>query len=230
MIARRGVNRRPVSGNRQGATARHKGDFPVRFPNMRLAYICASRSHCLRFPPSFCPPTPSATSRSRKAPGSSPRNSRYRRASGRSPATSRSRRASTRSRPPSRKTAKSCERRLSVVGDALFDFDKSDLRPDAEETLVAAVPEIEQARRHGRTASRAIPIRWHRRLQPEALRSARADRARLARRPQRDPGRDADPRLWPVDAGGAEHKADGKDDPEGRQKNRRVEVVFEGCA
>lgn len=24
--------------------------------------------------------------------------------------------------------------------------------------------------------------------------------------------------------------ADGKDDPEGRQKNRRVEVVFEGCA
>ena len=24
--------------------------------------------------------------------------------------------------------------------------------------------------------------------------------------------------------------ADGKDDPEGRQRNRRVEVVFEGCA
>ena len=43
-----------------------------------------------------------------------------------------------------RKTAKSCERRLSVVGDALFDFDKSDLRPDAEETLSAAVPGIEK--------------------------------------------------------------------------------------
>ena len=25
-------------------------------------------------------------------------------------------------------------------------------------------------------------------------------------------------------------RPDGKDDPEGRQKNRRVEVVFEGCA
>src|SRR5438552_3447070 len=35
-----------------------------------------------------------------------------------------------------------CERRLSVVADALFDFDKSALRPDAEETLTAAGPEI----------------------------------------------------------------------------------------
>src|SRR3954471_19815294 len=35
-----------------------------------------------------------------------------------------------------------CERRLSVVADALFDFDKSNLRPEAEETLAAAGPEI----------------------------------------------------------------------------------------
>jgi outer membrane protein OmpA-like peptidoglycan-associated protein len=35
---------------------------------------------------------------------------------------------------------KGCEHRLSVVGDALFDFDKASLRPDAEETLAAAVP------------------------------------------------------------------------------------------
>ena len=47
-------------------------------------------------------------------------------------------------RTTTKKTAKSCERRLSVVGDALFDFDKSDLRPDAEETLAAAVPGIEK--------------------------------------------------------------------------------------
>src|SRR5215471_13576690 len=33
-----------------------------------------------------------------------------------------------------------CEQRLSVVGDALFDFDKSSLRADAEETLAAAGP------------------------------------------------------------------------------------------
>src|SRR5438128_88754 len=37
-----------------------------------------------------------------------------------------------------------CERRLSVVADALFDFDKANLRPDAEETLLAAGPEIKK--------------------------------------------------------------------------------------
>ena len=41
-----------------------------------------------------------------------------------------------------RASAAGCERRVSVVGDALFDFDKANLRPDAEETLVAAGPEI----------------------------------------------------------------------------------------
>src|SRR3979411_2892744 len=35
-----------------------------------------------------------------------------------------------------------CEQRLSVVGDALFDFNKAGLRPGAEETLAAAGPEI----------------------------------------------------------------------------------------
>jgi outer membrane protein OmpA-like peptidoglycan-associated protein len=39
-------------------------------------------------------------------------------------------------------TKDKCEERLSVVADALFDFDKSSLRPDAEETLEAAGPEI----------------------------------------------------------------------------------------
>src|SRR5262245_45378616 len=37
-----------------------------------------------------------------------------------------------------------CERRLSVVADALFDFDKSSLRRDAEETLMAAAAEMKQ--------------------------------------------------------------------------------------
>jgi outer membrane protein OmpA-like peptidoglycan-associated protein len=41
-----------------------------------------------------------------------------------------------------RTTKDKCEERLSVVADALFDFDKSNLRPDAEETLQAAGPEI----------------------------------------------------------------------------------------
>ena len=41
-------------------------------------------------------------------------------------------------------TVSRCERRLSVVADALFDFDKSNLRPDAEETLMAAAPEMKK--------------------------------------------------------------------------------------
>src|SRR6478735_566176 len=38
-----------------------------------------------------------------------------------------------------------CIRRVTVVGDALFDFDKSALRGDAEVTLAAAGPEIAKA-------------------------------------------------------------------------------------
>ena len=128
------------------------------------------------------------------------------------------------------KTAKSCERRLSVVGDALFDFDRANLRADAEETLAAAVPEIKKLggrpnRIEGHTNSMGTDA-YNLKLSEARAR----DRARLAGEAEGDRGVDADPRARQVDAGRAEHKADGKDDPEGRQSNRRVEVVFEGCA
>jgi len=56
-----------------------------------------------------------------------------------------------------------CERRLSVVGDALFDFDKSNLRPDAEETLKAAAPEIGElggkaSRVEGHTDAKGVDV------------------------------------------------------------------------
>ena len=38
-----------------------------------------------------------------------------------------------------------CEQRLSVIADALFDFNKSNLRAEAEETLAVAGPEIGRA-------------------------------------------------------------------------------------
>ena len=41
-----------------------------------------------------------------------------------------------------------CIRRVTVVGDALFDFNKSVLRGDAEVTLAAAGPEIAKAGGH----------------------------------------------------------------------------------
>jgi OOP family OmpA-OmpF porin len=41
-----------------------------------------------------------------------------------------------------------CMHRISVLADALFDFNKSDLRADAAETLNAAGPEIGNAGKH----------------------------------------------------------------------------------
>jgi len=123
-----------------------------------------------------------------------------------------------------------CVRRLRVVGDALFDFDKSSLRPDAEETLAAAGPEIEKlggkpARIEGHTdsiGSNAYNLK---------LSEARAKTVRdwLA-------GRELIPTATSIKGFGKampiapNTTPDGRDDPAGRQKNRRVEVVFEGCA
>ena len=56
-----------------------------------------------------------------------------------------------------RTTTTRCERRLSVVADALFDFDKSNLRPEAEETLAAAGPRSPSSAASP-PASKAIPM------------------------------------------------------------------------
>jgi outer membrane protein OmpA-like peptidoglycan-associated protein len=116
-----------------------------------------------------------------------------------------------------------CEQRLSVVGDALFDFNKSNLRPEAEETLVAAGPEIAKlggkpARIEGHTdaiGSDAYNFK---------LSEARATTVR-----------GMVPAATPIKGFGKTKPiapnttSDGRDDPEGRQKNRRVEVVFDTC-
>lgn len=87
-----------------------------------------------------------------------------------------------------RATAAGCERRLSVVGDALFDFDKSSARRRR--------PGDRQARRQALAHRR--PHRRHRlgRLQHEALGGARHHGARLAGRPRDRAGHDADQGLW----------------------------------
>jgi outer membrane protein OmpA-like peptidoglycan-associated protein len=122
-----------------------------------------------------------------------------------------------------------CEQRLSVVGDALFDFNKSNLRPEAEETLAAAGPEIatlggKPSRIEGHTdaiGSDAYNFK---------LSEARATTVRewLA-------ARGMVPAATPIKGFGKTKPvapnttSDGHDDPEGRQKNRRVEVVFDTC-
>jgi outer membrane protein OmpA-like peptidoglycan-associated protein len=126
-------------------------------------------------------------------------------------------------------TARGCENRLSVFADALFDFDKSDLRPDAEATLQAALPEIAKA------GGRAARVEGHTDGKGSDAYNMKLSEARG--RTVRDwlGAKGAIPASTPIKAYGKRAPIapnatpDGRDDPEGRQKNRRVEIVFETC-
>jgi outer membrane protein OmpA-like peptidoglycan-associated protein len=122
-----------------------------------------------------------------------------------------------------------CERRLTVVADALFDFDKSNLRPDAEETLLAAAPEIWKiggmvARVEGHTDAKGTDA------YNMTLSEARATTVRdwMAKR-ELIPATTSIRGLGKTVPAAPNTTADGRDDPAGRQKNRRVEVVFDTC-
>lgn len=133
-------------------------------------------------------------------------------------------------RTTTKKTGKTCERRLSVVGDALFDFDQSTLRPDAEETLAAALPEIAKlggrpSRIEGHTDAKGSDA-YNQKLSEARARTVRDWLVRRKAIPAATPIRGFG-KSMPV---APNTTPDGKDDPEGRQRNRRVEVVFEGCA
>jgi outer membrane protein OmpA-like peptidoglycan-associated protein len=122
-----------------------------------------------------------------------------------------------------------CERRLSVVADALFDFDKSNLRTDAEETLMAAAPEIKKL---GGKPSR---IEGHTDAKGGDAYNMKLSEARATTVRDWMAKRDVVPAATPINGYGKtvpaapNATADGQDDPVGRQKNRRVEVVFDTC-
>ncbi|MGE0722761.1 MAG: OmpA family protein [Alphaproteobacteria bacterium] len=122
-----------------------------------------------------------------------------------------------------------CDRRYTVAGDALFAFDKSDLSPEAVETLTALAPMLapepkDRIRIEGHTDS--VGGRAYNMTLSEAR--ARAVRDWLARHGHV-------PATTPVRGFGFDRpvapnrSADGKDDPAGRQRNRRVEVVVDAC-
>ena len=122
-----------------------------------------------------------------------------------------------------------CERRLSVGADALFAFDKWTLTPDAEETLVVVLPEIGKAGKH------PISIEGHTDAKGSDEYNRVLSEKRASTVKQWLVTRGAVPPSARVVAYGEtrpiapNQKPDGSDDPEGRQKNRRVEVVIDTC-
>ncbi|HXO43443.1 MAG TPA: OmpA family protein [Thermoanaerobaculia bacterium] len=122
-----------------------------------------------------------------------------------------------------------CEQRLTTVADALFEFDKATLGADAEQTLAVLGPQIAQRGEH------PIVIEGH----TDAIGSD-AHNQRLSEQ------RAAAVRAWlaahrfvpastPIKGYGKTRPVapnanpDGSDNPAGRQKNRRVEVVIKTC-
>jgi outer membrane protein OmpA-like peptidoglycan-associated protein len=122
-----------------------------------------------------------------------------------------------------------CAKRLSVLGDALFDFDKSALRGDAEETLTAVGPEITKAGAH------PLVIEGH----TDAIGTDAYNNVLSLRRAETVRQWLSSHRFVPVSApikgyGKTQPIApnttpDGHDNPEGRQKNRRVDIVIDTC-
>ena len=122
-----------------------------------------------------------------------------------------------------------CRTRLAVAADALFAFDRADLTPEAEQALLSLRDEL--ASRPGARLSieghtdAVGDEAYNQRL---SERRARAVRDVLARQ-----GLTA--ASTPVVGHGESSpvspntKPDGSDDPEGRAKNRRVELVFATC-
>jgi outer membrane protein OmpA-like peptidoglycan-associated protein len=122
-----------------------------------------------------------------------------------------------------------CVHRISVVADALFDFNKSDLRGDAAETLSAAGPEIAKDGKHmvtveGHTDSIGSDT-YNEKLSESRARTVRDWLAAHHFIPT-DSAIKGYGKKRPVAPNAT---ADGKDDPRGRQKNRRVEIAVNTC-
>jgi len=122
-----------------------------------------------------------------------------------------------------------CEERLRVGSDFLFDFDRADVRPEADEAL-------EEVAQHVAAARKRVMIEGHTDAkgtdgynQGLSERRAAAVRSALIYRGANDD------RLVIHGFGKSRpiapnQRADGSDDPAGRQKNRRVEVVINTCS
>jgi outer membrane protein OmpA-like peptidoglycan-associated protein len=119
------------------------------------------------------------------------------------------------------------ETRIELPADILFDFDRADIRPSAETALKQAA-DVTRQRARG-----TVTIEGH-----TDAKGAAAYNQRLSEQ------RSASVQKWLIEREGLRGvrlqikgfgakrpvapnaKPDGSDDPEGRQRNRRVEIVF----
>jgi photosystem I P700 chlorophyll a apoprotein A2 len=122
-----------------------------------------------------------------------------------------------------------CEQRLRIGSDVLFDFDKAETRNDATATLNAAAHYLQ-------SSNHAVRVEGHTDGKGtdgynQTLSEKRAESVRHYFVQQ---GVDS-ARITSIGFGRTKPVApnthpDGSDDPEGRQKNRRVEIVINTCA
>jgi outer membrane protein OmpA-like peptidoglycan-associated protein len=122
-----------------------------------------------------------------------------------------------------------CTKRFLVGADALFEFDKASLTKDAEETLQALLPLLAKAGKHpaaveGHTDAKGSDA-YNQTLSEQRARTVKDWLV----------AKGALPASTPIQGWGKRRpvapnaKPDGSDDPAGRQKNRRVEVVLDLC-
>jgi len=122
-----------------------------------------------------------------------------------------------------------CEQRLIVGSDALFDFNKSNLWPDAEETLKALGPMINKG------GSGVVEIDGH----TDAIGSIEYNQSLSEQRAQTVKSwlvaHGFVPASTPIKGFGKTRPSalnsntDGTDNPKGRQQNRRVEIIMNTC-
>jgi len=122
-----------------------------------------------------------------------------------------------------------CERRFTVGADVLFAFDKWTLTPDAAETLVALGPILQKEGRHpARIEGHTDAIgsdEYNQRLSAQRARAVQEWLVAHTYLPA-STAMQGYGKKRPV---APNTNADGSDNPAGRQKNRRVEVVLDTC-
>ncbi len=122
-----------------------------------------------------------------------------------------------------------CTKRFLVGADALFEFDKAALTHEAEETLEALLPLVAKAGKHPATIEGHTDAKG-----ADAYNQTLSEKRALAVKDWLV-ARGAVAAGTPTQGWGERRpvapnaKPDGSDDPQGRQKNRRVEVVLDLC-